>query len=121
MTRYETQLAHLVDLASSPFHRGYAKSRALELESRGNGIWKGIAQALDREIAALDTAQKQQKEIEVKQDITRLVEMLKRMDAHEQQAQIFCGDCPPEGIRAGEKRDAGALRALLAAQEVAAC
>ena len=57
----------------------------------------------------------------MKQDIDRLAEMLKRMEAHEQHAQIICGDCPPDSIRADEAEDARALRAVLAVvQEVAA-
>lgn len=57
----------------------------------------------------------------MKQHIDRLAEMLARMDAHEQHAQIICGDCQPDSIRAGEAEDAKALRAVLAVmQEVAA-
>lgn len=57
----------------------------------------------------------------MKQHIDRLKEMLTRMEAHEQHAQIICGDCPPDSIRAGEAEDARALRAVLAVvQEVAA-
>lgn len=58
---------------------------------------------------------------EVLNHIDRLTDMLKRMEAHEQHAQIICGDCQPDSIRAGEAQDAKALRAVLAVvQEVAA-
>ena len=57
----------------------------------------------------------------MKQHIDRLAEMLARMEAHEQHAQIICGDCQPDSIRADEAQDAKALRAVLSVvQQVAA-
>ncbi len=41
-TEYQTQLAHLVKLASSPGWREYVKGRLDELEADRSGAWTGI-------------------------------------------------------------------------------
>ena len=46
MTLYETQLAHLVQMASNPATKEYAWHRAQELERCETGMWSGIAQEL---------------------------------------------------------------------------
>jgi hypothetical protein len=55
----------------------------------------------------------------MKASINRLKALLARMMAHEAHAQIICGDCKPDSIRADEAKDAAALRKLLAAVGVA--
>jgi hypothetical protein len=69
----------------------------------------------------VDRSEKHKGGSEVLNHIDRLTDMLKRKEAHDQHAQIICGDCQPDSIRAGEAQDAKALRAVLAVvQEVAA-
>ena len=52
MTVYETQLAHLIQMASNKGTKEYAWKRALELERCETGMWAGIAQELkDRMLA----------------------------------------------------------------------
>ena len=46
MTAYETQLAHLTNLAKTPGFKQYAWHRALQLEADETGLWRGIAEAL---------------------------------------------------------------------------
>ena len=52
MTVYETQLAHLVKLASNPATKEHSWSQAKELERCGTGMWKGIAEDLKRHMLA---------------------------------------------------------------------
>lgn len=46
MTVYETQLAHLIKLASNKGTKEYAWKRALELERCATGMWAGISEDL---------------------------------------------------------------------------
>ena len=46
MTHYDTQLAHLIKLASNPATKEHSWKRAQELERCETGMWKGIAQEL---------------------------------------------------------------------------
>lgn len=52
MTEYETQLAHLIKLASNPGWKEYSWKKALELERCETGMWKGIAEDLKRHMLA---------------------------------------------------------------------
>ena len=52
MTEYETQLAHLIKLASTKGWKEYAWSRAKELESCSTGMWQGIAADLKQAMLA---------------------------------------------------------------------
>lgn len=56
MTVYETQLAHLVQMASNPATKEYAWKRALELERCATGMWAGIAQELKQHMLAQQPA-----------------------------------------------------------------
>ncbi len=56
MTVYETQLAHLIKLASNQGTKEYAWKRALELERCETGMWAGIAQELKDRMLALQPA-----------------------------------------------------------------
>lgn len=49
-TEYQTQLAHLVKLASSPGWREYVKGRLDELEADRSGAWTGIRADLNAAI-----------------------------------------------------------------------
>ena len=49
-TEYQTQLAHLVKLASSPGWREYVKGRLDELEADRSGAWTGIREDLNAAI-----------------------------------------------------------------------
>ena len=52
MTNYDTQLAHLIKLASNPATKEHSWFRAKELERCETGMWAGIAQELkDRMLA----------------------------------------------------------------------
>ena len=46
MTEYETQLVHLIKLASNKATKDYSWHRAKELEQCETGMWQGIAEAL---------------------------------------------------------------------------
>ena len=52
MTVYETQLAHLIKLASNPGWKEFSWHRAKELELCETGMWKGIAEDLKRHMLA---------------------------------------------------------------------
>ena len=52
MTVYETQLAHLIQMASNKGTKEYAWKRALELERCETGMWNGIAEELKRHMLA---------------------------------------------------------------------
>ena len=52
MTDYETQLAHLIKLASNKATKDYSWHRAKELELCETGMWKGIAEDLKRHMLA---------------------------------------------------------------------
>ena len=52
MTVYETQLAHLIQMASNKGTKEYAWKRALELERCETGMWQGIAEDLKRHMLA---------------------------------------------------------------------
>ena len=52
MTDYETQLAHLIQMASNKGTKEYAWKRALELERCETGMWAGIAQELKEHMLA---------------------------------------------------------------------
>ena len=52
MTVYETQLAHLIKLASNKGTKEYAWHRALEMERCETGMWAGIAEDLKRHMLA---------------------------------------------------------------------
>lgn len=52
MTDYETQLAHLIQMASNKGTKEYAWKRALELERCETGMWAGIAEELKRHMLA---------------------------------------------------------------------
>ena len=56
MTDYETQLAHLIQMASNKGTKEYAWKRALELERCGTGMWAGIAQELKERMLAQQPA-----------------------------------------------------------------
>ena len=56
MTEYETQLAHLIKLASNKGTKEYAWKRALELERCATGMWAGIAQELKERMLAQQPA-----------------------------------------------------------------
>lgn len=58
-TEYQTQLAHLVKLASSPGWREYVKGRLDELEADRSGAWTGIR--ADLNAAIKQRKQEQQK------------------------------------------------------------
>ena len=48
MTEYETQLAHLIKLASTPGWKEFSWHRVKELELCETGMWNGIAEDLKR-------------------------------------------------------------------------
>ena len=52
MTVYETQLAHLIKLASNPATKEHSWHRAKQLERCETGMWKGIAQELKEHMLA---------------------------------------------------------------------
>ena len=52
MTVYETQLAHLIQMASNPATKEHSWKRALELERCETGMWAGIAEALKAHMLA---------------------------------------------------------------------
>jgi hypothetical protein len=52
MTAYETQLAHLIKLASNPATKEHSWWKAKELERCETGMWKGIAQELKAHMLA---------------------------------------------------------------------
>ena len=52
MTEYETQLAHLIKLASNKATKDYSWHRAKELDQCETGIWAGIAEDLKRHMLA---------------------------------------------------------------------
>ena len=56
MTDYETQLAHLTNLAKTPGWKQYAWHRALQLEADETGLWLGIAEALKQAMLARKSA-----------------------------------------------------------------
>ena len=56
MTDYETQLAHLTNLAKTPGFKQYAWHRALQLEADDTGLWRGIAEALKQAMLARKSA-----------------------------------------------------------------
>ena len=56
MTVYETQLAHLIQMASNQGTKKYAWHRALELERCATGMWAGIAQELKERMLAQQPA-----------------------------------------------------------------
>ena len=56
MTEYETQLAHLIKLASNPGWKEYSWKKALELERCETGMWQGIAEALKQAMLARKSA-----------------------------------------------------------------
>ena len=56
MTAYETQLAHLTELAKTPGFKQYAWHRALQLEADETGLWRGIAEALKQAMLASKSA-----------------------------------------------------------------
>ena len=56
MTVYDTQLAHLIQMASNKGTKEYAWKRALELERCETGMWAGIAQELKERMLAQQPA-----------------------------------------------------------------
>lgn len=56
MTTYDTQLAHLIKLASNPATKEHSWHMAQELERCGTGMWNGIAQELVAHMKAQQTA-----------------------------------------------------------------
>ena len=58
-TEYQTQLAHLVKLASSPGWREYVKGRLDELEADRIGAWTGIRADLNAAIKQRKQEQQQ--------------------------------------------------------------
>jgi hypothetical protein len=52
MTVYDTQLAHLIKLASNPATKEHSWKRAQELERCETGMWSGIAQELKEHMLA---------------------------------------------------------------------
>jgi hypothetical protein len=56
MTAYETQLAHLIKLASNPATKEHSWWKAKELERCETGMWNGIAQELKEHMKAQQTA-----------------------------------------------------------------
>ena len=58
MTVYETQLAHLIKLASNPATKEHSWFRAKELERCETGMWAGIANELKEHMMALNKAKK---------------------------------------------------------------
>lgn len=56
MTVYETQLAHLIKLASNPATKEHSWFRAKELERCETGMWAGIAQELKERMLAQQPA-----------------------------------------------------------------
>ena len=54
MTVYDTQLAHLIKLASNPATKEHSWHRAKQLERCATGMWAGIAQELKTHMLALD-------------------------------------------------------------------
>lgn len=58
-TEYQTQLAHLVKLASSPGWREYVKGRLDELEADRSGAWTGIRADLNAAIQQRKQEQQQ--------------------------------------------------------------
>lgn len=58
-TEYQTQLAHLVKLASSPGWREYVKGRLDELEADRSGAWTGIRADLNAAIKPRKQEQQQ--------------------------------------------------------------
>ena len=56
MTEYETQLAHLIKLASDPSTKGHSWHRAQELEQCETGMWNGIAEELKERMLAQQPA-----------------------------------------------------------------
>lgn len=52
MTVYETQLAHLIKLASNPATKEHSWHRAKQLERCETGMWAGIAQELKTHMLA---------------------------------------------------------------------
>lgn len=57
MTDYETQLAHLTELAKTTGFKQYAWHRALQLEADDTGLWRGIAEALKQAMLARKAAE----------------------------------------------------------------
>ncbi len=56
MTVYETQLAHLIQMARNKGTKEYAWRQALELERCATGMWAGIAQELKERMLAQQPA-----------------------------------------------------------------
>ena len=56
MTEYETQLAHLIKLASNKATKEHSWHRAKELEQCETGMWNGIAEDLKRHMLAKQSA-----------------------------------------------------------------
>ena len=56
MTAYETQLGHLIKLASNKATKEHSWHRAKELEQCETGMWKGIAEDLKRHMLAKQAA-----------------------------------------------------------------
>lgn len=52
MTEYETQLVHLIKLASNKATKEHSWYRAKELEQCETGMWKGISEDLKRHMLA---------------------------------------------------------------------
>ena len=52
MNHYDTQLAHLIKLASNPAAKEHSWHRAKQLERCETGMWKGIAQELKQHMLA---------------------------------------------------------------------
>lgn len=49
---FDTQLAHLIQMAGNQGTKEYAWNRSLELERCETGMWKGIAQELKQHMLA---------------------------------------------------------------------
>ena len=56
MKEYETQLAHLIKLASNKATKDHSWHRAKELELCETGMWAGIAEDLKRHMLAKQAA-----------------------------------------------------------------
>lgn len=52
MTVYDTQLAHLIKLASNPATKEHSWHRAKQLERCETGMWAGIAEELKQHMLA---------------------------------------------------------------------
>ena len=52
MTVYETQLAHLIQMAGNPATKEHSWFRAKELERCETGMWTGIAEELKQHMLA---------------------------------------------------------------------